>query len=427
MVPGGAEAAVPHAPVTEAGENEGAAEQGIGVEAVDDHTLKVSLKNPDKQFPRLVANAIFRPVYGDGSAFHGEKLKADIVTNGAFRITSVGADGITLDRAENYWNSDAVTLERVKFVPKDSAEQALAAYRAGELDAVTNAHFEPLALKLLEPYDDFRRTTHSALNLYEFNIERPPFNDHRVREALAISIERERLTEGEMEGASRPALSLQPFEEPDQPRIVQDVEKAKKLLEDAGFPGGENFPAIKLMVNRNDAQQRIARSVLKMWKQNLNIDGELDVKETNELETAWKKRDFDIMRRGVVLPTSDETANMLAIFPENPADSKTDVVLPGSEVLGIPQTGVSVPEELRPPAGREDKQGKTEIKDDEGPILTDEAGMRKLYVIPLYFPTSYSLVKSYVLGFDINALDAPSLKDVRIDTNWQPKNPVPES
>jgi len=427
LLPGTEQGATPTGTTAAESEKKADAEPKIGVEAVDDHTLKVTLKNPDKQFPRLVANPVFRPVFGDGSAFHGEKLKADIVTNGAFRITSVGTDGITLDRSENYWNSAAVKLERVKFVPKDSAEQALAAYRAGELEAVTNADFEPLALKLLEPYEDFRRTTHSALNLYEFNIERPPFNDLRVREALAISIERERLTEGEMEGASRPALSLLPFEEPSQPKLVQDVEKAKKLLAEAGFPAGEGFPAIKLMINRNDAQQRIARSVLKMWKQNLNVDGALDVRETDQIDSARKTGDFDILRRGVVLPTSDETANMLAIFLPESKDAETEIALPGSEVLGIPQNPVSASPEDTPAAGRDDKQPTADTGGEDTLILTDEEGMQKLYVIPLYFPTSYSLVKSYVQGFDINALDAPSLKDVRIDTNWQPKKPRSES
>ncbi len=72
--------------------------------------------------------------------------------------------------------------------------------------------FEPLALKLLTPFEDFRRMTHGALNFYEFNRNKPPFHDRRVREALAISIERKYLTEDEMDGASFPALSFLPFE-----------------------------------------------------------------------------------------------------------------------------------------------------------------------------------------------------------------------
>ena len=53
--------------------------------------------------------------------------------------------------------------------------------------------------------------------------------------------------------------------------------------------------------------------------------------------------------------------------------------------------------------------------------------MRDLAAIPLYFPMSYSLVKSYVQGFEINSLDAPILKDVRINTGWQPGKPKSES
>ncbi len=60
-------------------------------------------------------------------------------------------------------------------------------------------------------------------------------------------------------------------------------------------------------------------------------------------------------------------------------------------------------------------------------ILTEEEAMSEVPAIPLYFPTSYSLVKPYVNGFEMNALDAPSLKEVDIDSDWQPKNPKSES
>jgi len=52
--------------------------------------------------------------------------------------------------------------------------------------------------------------------------------------------------------------------------------------------------------------------------------------------------------------------------------------------------------------------------------LTEEQALEELPAIPLYFPTSYSLVKPYVQGFETNVLDAPSLKSVKIDNNWQP-------
>ncbi len=401
----------------------------FGVEAVSDFQLKVVLLKSDKNFPSLVAHPIFRPIYPDTNF---EKLNADIVTNGAFRVSSVGSDGVTLDRSETYWNSKNVKLERVRFVPKENAEQALEAYRAGEIDAVTNAQFEPLALKLLMPFDDFKRTVHSALNFYEFNEKQEPFDDKRVREALAIAIERERLTEDEMDGSTKPAFGFQPYTDASKAKLEQDISKAQELLAEAGFPNAENFPKVRLLINRNNVQQRIARSVVKMWKQNLNIETEILVREQSEINSLVDLREFDLVRRGVVLPTSDETVNMLAIFsPKNSESGEAGVPnsvetfdeakqvkkLSGNSTLNellkddqvVPKFGKSAEQqEMREGSGENDL------------IMTEDEAIKELLAIPLYFPTSYSLVKPYVIGFAINSLDASSLGEVSIDSYWQP-------
>ena len=407
----------------------------FGVEAVGDFKLKVALIRPDKDFPALVAHPLFRPVHKDAK-FEEGKLNADIVTNGAFRIVSVGQDGVTLDRSENYWNRSKVKLERVRFIPKENAEAALEAYRAGELDAVTNANFEPLALKLLMPYDDFKRTVHSALNFYEFNQKNKPFDDKRVREALAISIERERLTEDEMDGSTKPALGFQPYDEANQAKLEQDVEKAKTLFEEAGFANGEKFPTVRLVINRNNVQQRIARSVAKMWKENLNIETEIVVKESEEIDSAVSEGDYDMIRRGVVFPTADETPKMLAIFSgKKPGDSETvDQILPDSYKPNKPlkpnSHGSPENEGLVKPSSDANAKSESEILAElevDKLILTEDQAIKELRAIPLYFPTSFSLVKPYVLGFEINTLDASSLIDVSIDNNWQPKTQRGES
>ncbi len=412
-------------------------ESSFGVEAVDNFTLKVSLIKADKDFPALVAHPIFRPVFGDGKQFETGKLNADIVTNGAFHISSVGQDGITLDRAEHYWNRKAVELERVRFVPTENAEKALEAYRAGEIDAVTNADFEPLALKLLTPFDDFQRTAHGALNFYEFNLDKKPFDDRRVREALTIAVERDRLTEDDLDGASLPALSFLPFDKEGETKFAQDTERAKNLLSEAGFPDGKDFPVIKLLVNRNNVQQRIARSVAKMWKQNLGVETEIIVKDSDELEAVAQSGDFDVLRRGVVLATTDESANMAAIFTEreqvkgedagkNPVEEKeggkdktvenSNTASAVSEQFNQAETSIDAKTADEQAMAEDSKTGA-----DGRPILTEEEAVNQIRAIPLYFPTSYSLVKSYVQGFETNTLDAPSLKDVRINSDWQMK------
>jgi oligopeptide transport system substrate-binding protein len=319
-------------------------------------------------------------------------------------------------RSDDYWNRDAVKLERVLFVPKDSAEKALDGYRNGELDAVTNADFAPLALKLLSPYDDFRQTTHSALNFYEVNFKKAPFSDDRVRRALAIAIDREALTEGELEGSTRPALSFLPFTKQPKEKLSEDRDLARQLLEEAGFPDGLNFPTIRLVVNRNDLQQRIARLVARMWKQNLNLDTEIIVLGSAEFENAKAFGDYDLIRRGAVFPSNDEPMSLLSIFA--PADDAKTTEIGKNAGAKKPESERGDLETNKNAA----ETGKNEIKTvAPTPVLTEEDAVAQLYAIPLYFPTSYSLVKPYVSGFDFNSLDAPSLKDVSIDNSWQPK------
>ena len=382
----------------------------FGVTAVDPRTMKVVLIAPDKDFAKLVSHPIFRPIADEAGGASDKQPSPNIVTNGPFRIAAVEQGGITLERSDTYWNRDAIKLERVKFVTTENAEQALTAYRSGEIDAVTNADFEPLALKLLEPFDDFRRRTHAAINFYEINHEKPPFDDRRVRQALAIAIERERLTEGEMEGGTQPALSFLPFGVNAETKIVQDKEKALNLLEEAGYPGGKDFPVIRLVVNRNETQQRVARAVARMWKENLNLETDIVVKETADLERSRRDGDFDLIRRGVVFPTADELMSILAILKpaQDPAERN-------------PANGSEIGVEARDPQiSPSPQQGRSTI---ESPDITmsEANAVYELWAIPLYFSTSYALVKPYVTGFEMNSLDAPLLSEVSIDPDWQPK------
>lgn len=382
----------------------------LGVVAIDDLTFKVSLIAPDPDFPALVADPIFRPVYGDGKGLGDGQLDNGVITNGPFRVTLVDKNGISLERSETYWNKAEVKLEHIRFVPKDTAESALDAYKKGEIDALTNADLEPLALKLLAPYEDFRQTTFSAVNLYKFDDTRPPFDDRRVREALAIAIDRERLANTELQGTADAAAKFLAVGRAGE-KMVFDPERAKGLLEAAGFPNGEGVPVIKLLINRNDTQIRVGRAVAKMWKQHLNLDTEITVKEASEIDAAEAAHEYDVVRRGVVLPTTDEMVSLAAIFgpPKNREETGTSLKepeqLPGSEKSGPSET---LAEEMAP------------ANDGTG-VFTEEDALFALKAIPLYFPRSYSLVKPYVRGFDTNAIGAVYLPGVSIESDWQPK------
>ncbi|MFL6466991.1 MAG: peptide ABC transporter substrate-binding protein [Pyrinomonadaceae bacterium] len=390
----------------------------LSINAPDQRTVVASLISPDPQFPELVSHPIFRPIYGRPEAFEKQKLDTKVVTNGAFRIADISADGITLERSKTYWDHENVKLDVVRFISNAKPNEALEAYRTGAIDAVTNTEFSPLAQKVFSPYGDFRKNAFAALNFYEINYQRAPFNDRRIREALAISIERERLMTAEFEATAQPALSYLPFAASTQEKLIQDKERARDLLEQAGFENGRGFPVIKLTVNRNETQLRVARAVAKMWKENLNLDTEVIAKESSEIAEVRSKADFDIIRRGVVLPVPDEYVCMSAILGQE----REEMPQSGSDPFLSTQTNtnsnsIERTNEMRSTSNSNSiVQGSAQFYE----ILNEADALYQLRVIPLYFPTSLALVKPFVIGFESNSLDSANLQDISINSEWTP-------
>ena len=391
-------------------------ERGFGAEAVSDGVLRVRLRRPDMNFPALVAHPVFRPVKLKEEYATAKLMRDDLVSNGAFSLAKTGGARVLLERANQYWDKQQVTLDRVEFVGAGDAESALAAYRAGEVDAVSNAAFEPLAIKLLTPYEDFRRTTYGALTYYSFNTSHAPFDDVRVREALALGFDRERVSEDDLGGATEPAKRFLPeavnhSRNPvvDKSEVLEkDYERARQLLDEAGYPDGKGFPKVRLLINRNEQQRVVAQAIASMWRNVLNIETEIVVRNWEDYEAAIRAGDFDVVRRGMVMQTTDELTNIRALFQEG-LQSSSQPVSAGQE----PASNVSALEGSKPPAG---KQGRLGVLP---PIETESQALNALSAIPIYFASSYALVKPYVKGFDSNVLDAPSLKTVRIDNGWK--------
>lgn len=387
---------------SEAGTSESAAR--LGVEALDEHILRVNLRRPDINFPALVAHPVFRPVKLPDTAPSQEDPK-QVVSNGPFSVEQSDDERVLLKKAEHYWGRNDVALEQVEFVDTPDSEAALRAYRDGEVDAVTNAAFEPLAIKLLLPYEDFRRTTFGAINYYIFNAAREPFDDVRVREALAIAIDRESISQNALGGSTKPARKFLPDEmtQSEQPVVVKpnllekNVERARELLREAGFPEGKGFPRVRLLINRNDQQRIVAEAIAVMWREALSIETEIVMKPWEEYSVALVTGEFDIARRGLVMQTTDEFTNMQMMFADTPAIASADSQNGDADEASTARTDV---------------------------IATEEQALRQLKALPIYFASSYALVKPYVDGFDTNVLDAPSLKTVRINLGWRASDPT---
>jgi oligopeptide transport system substrate-binding protein len=410
----------------------------FGVVALDSRTLRVTLRRPDMNFPALVAHPVFRPVHElspeavlpellDEAKRSGVAAEPGIVTNGAFSLARLAGDSVELARAESYWDAASVQLERVRFVESGDTESALAAYRAGEVDVVSNAAVEPLAVKLLTPFEDFRRETFAALNYYRFNTARPPFDDVRVRQALAFALDVERLSKDTLGGATEPTRTFIPDSAEGEgtdasartdtndggaSQLEHDVERARKLLEQAGYPGGENFPRVRLLVNRNEQQRLVAQAVARMWREALGVETEIVVRPWEEYEAMLRSGDYDVARRSLVMQTTDEETNMRQLFG---GVGEAEAVAPEAETTptATPEGTLAVTE------GSADVV-RAQARPTTPAALTEAQALRELPAIPLHFASSYALVKPYVDGFESNLLDAPSLKHVRINRDWRP-------
>jgi hypothetical protein len=128
-----------------------------------------------------------------------------------------------------------------------------------------------------------------------------------------------------------------------------------------------------------------------MWRSTLNIEPEILVRNWEEYEAAIRAGDYDVVRRGMVMQTTNELVNMRMLFER---DSRVLPIEPESKERPSPS-----PEEKRV-------------------VETESQALKDLKAMPIYFASSYSLVKPYVSGFDSNVLDAPSLKKTRMNTNW---------
>ena len=143
-----------------------------------------------------------------------------------------------------------------------------------------------------------------------------------------------------------------------------------------------------------------------MWHSVLNVETEIVVKNWDEYEAAIRAGDFDVVRRGIVIQTTDELTNMRMIFPDGSAAAGHDASAgPGGSPGTKPEAGTGRAVSLL----NERDAGTSQQSETEAQALHDLSAM------PIYFASSYALVKPYVTGFDSNVLDAPSLKAVRIN------------
>lgn len=279
----------------------------VGVKALDDKTLEVTLEQPTPYFLDLTAFYTYYPVNKNVAEANPEwALEAgeDYVTNGPFLLdTWEHKNKVVLTKNPDYWDADTVKLETINMFMVDDENTALEMFNAGELDWVGSpTDFVPLAaIPSLKDEGKLNISPLAGVYYYAFNTEAEPFNNENIRKAFALAINRQGIVENITKGEQQPAMALVPpsiWEENNEGYFADnDVEKAKEYLE-KGLEelGLDSLPTIQLSYNTSEAHAVIAQAVQDMWNQNLGVEVELNNEEWNVYLDTMGAGNFQVGR-----------------------------------------------------------------------------------------------------------------------------------
>lgn len=306
--------------------------EALGVEATDDSTLVVHLSQPCSYFGSLAAFATLSPVQqatidanGDGWAVNADTY----VCNGTFYISEwVPGSYIMCTKNPNYWNADAIKLDGIKFNLIEDPNASYSAYQTGEVLFIKDVPTEEIPS--LEGNPEFYVDPIIGTYYLSLNTQREPFNDPKVRKALSLAIDREYVANTLMQGTYSPASNFmgpgwidtdgkefidnanggKPYI--DTTNHEANVEEAKKLLAEAGYPDGAGFPSISYSTNDAGYHKVVAEYLQQAWAE-IGVELQVDIVEWASFTPMRRNGDYDAARNGWVGDYSDPS-NMLDLL-----------------------------------------------------------------------------------------------------------------
>ena len=263
----------------------------VAVHAPDPFTVEVELRNPTAFFLDLCAFQTLCVVprraiekYGDNWLLAAHPLPC----NGAYQLVTWRInDKVRVTKNTNYWDAANTHINTVDYLPIGNATTALNLYETGQADIVwdkTTGPTELLDVLLKRP--DFFSFTILGNAFIRCNCATGPFKDPRVRRALSMTVDRERIVNKITKCGELPAYNFTPpginhYQSPGK-LADYDCAKARQLLAEAGYPGGKGFPTVGYMFNSNSkVGVDMAVELQQMWHDELGIQIELH-------EVEWK-------------------------------------------------------------------------------------------------------------------------------------------
>lgn len=380
----------------------------VGVHAVDAHTLRVELNHPTAFFLDLCAFQTLSIVPRWTIEKYGDRWLAarPLPSSGAYELVDWRLnDRVRLKKNPRYWDAANTQLEVVDFLPIGLPNTALSLYETGAADVIWDKDLLPTEqFDIIKNRPDSHTFSYLGTYFFRFNLTRKPFDDVRVRQALALAIDRDRLVRRVTKAGERPADHLTPdgtanYHPPH--GLGYDPVLARKLLAEAGYPGGKNFPRFQYMFNgaaggAAKIHEMIAVELQQMWRENLGIEMDLQQVEMKVLYADQSQMDYDVSRSSWIGDYNDANT-FLGMFTSDDGNNRTGWKNARYDEL-IQQANLQT-----------DKKKREQLFQEAEKILNEEVP-----IVPLYFYSGFNLFDpKKVEGIYPNILDHHPLNAIR--------------
>jgi oligopeptide transport system substrate-binding protein len=302
----------------------------VGVKALDPFTVQVVLRAPTAFFLDLCAFPTLAVVprqaiekYGDHWLTH-----KPLPTSGAYELDSWRLnDKIRLVKNPRYWDAANTRSSIIDLLPIGSPSTALNLYERGQVDIVWDKGLIPAELlDVLLKRPDFHSFNYLGTYFVRFNTTRKPFDDPRVRQALALAVDKERIVKkitrcGEHITSHLVPDGTQNYTSPE--GLGYNVELARKLLAEAGYPGGKGFPRFEYLYDSTGKlHEGIAIELQQMWQDALGIQMDLRAVETQVFWGVQQRMDYDMSRSSWIGDYNDANT-FLGMFVTDDGNNET--------------------------------------------------------------------------------------------------------
>ncbi len=302
----------------------------VSVVAADKWTLRVELENPTPFFLGLCATSPALPVHSSTrAASDGTWMRPGrMITNGAFILDAWRLnDRIRLRRSDQYWNRASVRMATMDLLPVSRPNTALNLYAAGQADVMMDKFLTPASLiGDLRRRPDFHAAPFLGTMFIRFNTTRRPFEDPRVRLAFSHAIDRAVICEKITRAGEVPAFSMVPpgagGYQPPRPGSDFDPEQARRLLAEAGFPGGRGFPPVDYLYNEGELYSAVAVELQAMFQRVLGVNIGLRPMENKVYLRTMSSLDYDLSRSSWI-GDYDDPNTFLDVFTAASGNNRT--------------------------------------------------------------------------------------------------------